>query len=563
MYPELMEVGFFNQSGVGGVDRLRTDITLDGITINSVNGITINSQLYNRSHTLQIMGHEFTHRFFPDYYHSNIGFMTASNTQTSYTYLPQEIEQVGYLQYTPPNNYTAEYTLSDFIASQGTNVVKLSHFGGTNAYMYIWIANHQKFSEYQGITRGGKNCYSVNYGLQDPQCEEGKGIYIYRVKTGSATDCANYNTPWDIISAEGKYNWEVDRFVDIPPQTPHVFPIGYNDYPIYKYSTGDRVNGKDEYRKSLGTLHSSVIDDPCSDSRNDFFISLNEKGDEFDAFNIGYNEIFSPYSNPSSRSCLYDDFYGITVALKEEDKGVIKIKVYYDDDNLALQELPPSKPTGLIVNKEYVSTNRYRPKLSWYANIEPDFIEGGEYKILRGKTTNCNVEPAYYNLIAVISSGTTEYLDHNTYLYDAGAGSGYCEYDYATYHYKVIAKDYSGKESVASQKKVISGYEDPCSPEERPGNLENDIPSIFALEQNYPNPFNPTTNIQYDIPNDVFVSIKVYDMLGREVAELINEFKNAGRYIVGFNGSNLSSGIYYYKIKTGSFEQTRRMVLIK
>ncbi|HLT24918.1 MAG TPA: T9SS type A sorting domain-containing protein, partial [Ignavibacteria bacterium] len=88
-------------------------------------------------------------------------------------------------------------------------------------------------------------------------------------------------------------------------------------------------------------------------------------------------------------------------------------------------------------------------------------------------------------------------------------------------------------------------------------------PREFALNQNYPNPFNPTTNIQYDIPNDVFVSIKVYDMLGREVAELVNEVKNAGRYIVGFNGSKLSSGIYYYKIKAGSFEQTRRMVLIK
>lgn len=122
--------------------------------------------------------------------------------------------------------------------------------------------------------------------------------------------------------------------------------------------------------------------------------------------------------------------------------------------------------------------------------------------------------------------------------------------------------DVNEDESLPSEKGILSGWGSPCSPQTRPMS-DMGTPKEFALNQNYPNPFNPTTNIQYDIPNDVLVSIKVYDMLGREVAELVNEVKNAGRYIVGFNGSNLSSGIYYYKIKAGSFEQTRRMVLIK
>ena len=73
----------------------------------------------------------------------------------------------------------------------------------------------------------------------------------------------------------------------------------------------------------------------------------------------------------------------------------------------------------------------------------------------------------------------------------------------------------------------------------------------------------PGTNIQYDLPFDNFVSIKIYDILGKEVVTLVNEMKNAGRYIVSFNGSNLSSGIYYYKIKAGEYEQVRKMLLIK
>ena len=88
-------------------------------------------------------------------------------------------------------------------------------------------------------------------------------------------------------------------------------------------------------------------------------------------------------------------------------------------------------------------------------------------------------------------------------------------------------------------------------------------PKDYKLSQNYPNPFNPVTSIQYELPNDVFVIIKIYDVLGKEVAVLVNGFNKAGRYIVSFNGSRLSSGIYFYKIEAGSFSDVKRMVLIK
>ena len=89
------------------------------------------------------------------------------------------------------------------------------------------------------------------------------------------------------------------------------------------------------------------------------------------------------------------------------------------------------------------------------------------------------------------------------------------------------------------------------------------IPLAYKLQQNYPNPFNPTTRISYEIPKSSFVTIKVYDVLGREVTTLVNEEKTAGIYSVQFNGSNLASGIYFYRIQAGDFVQTNKLVLMK
>ena len=86
---------------------------------------------------------------------------------------------------------------------------------------------------------------------------------------------------------------------------------------------------------------------------------------------------------------------------------------------------------------------------------------------------------------------------------------------------------------------------------------------ILLLNQNYPNPFNPTTNIGFRIAEFGFVSLKFYDLLGREVATLVNEEKPAGSYEVKFDGSGLSSGIYFYKIQTGNFIDVKKMILMK
>lgn len=88
-------------------------------------------------------------------------------------------------------------------------------------------------------------------------------------------------------------------------------------------------------------------------------------------------------------------------------------------------------------------------------------------------------------------------------------------------------------------------------------------PSSYLLSQNFPNPFNPDTKINYSLPKKGFVTLKIYDILGREIRSLVNETKQPGNYSVDFNGSNLSSGVYFYRLESRGFTSTKSMVLIK
>jgi len=90
-----------------------------------------------------------------------------------------------------------------------------------------------------------------------------------------------------------------------------------------------------------------------------------------------------------------------------------------------------------------------------------------------------------------------------------------------------------------------------------------DIITDYALGQNYPNPFNPTTMINYQIPNDGQVTLKVYDVLGREVKTLVNQYQQVGRYNVTLDGSGLASGVYFYRLVSGNYVSTKKMVLMK
>jgi hypothetical protein len=93
--------------------------------------------------------------------------------------------------------------------------------------------------------------------------------------------------------------------------------------------------------------------------------------------------------------------------------------------------------------------------------------------------------------------------------------------------------------------------------------VANVIPSSFKLYQNYPNPFNPMTTIEFEIPERANVKLIVYDILGREVGKLVDKELEPGRYKVNFEASELSSGVYFYRLEAGKFADVKKMLLVK
>jgi hypothetical protein len=89
------------------------------------------------------------------------------------------------------------------------------------------------------------------------------------------------------------------------------------------------------------------------------------------------------------------------------------------------------------------------------------------------------------------------------------------------------------------------------------------VPTEFALRQNYPNPFNPSTTIRFELPKTSHVSLTVYDVLGREVVMLVQDEKDAGVHEVRFDGSNLASGVYFYRLQAGDFVRTNKLVILR
>jgi hypothetical protein len=94
-------------------------------------------------------------------------------------------------------------------------------------------------------------------------------------------------------------------------------------------------------------------------------------------------------------------------------------------------------------------------------------------------------------------------------------------------------------------------------------NNQNEIPSNYALKQNYPNPFNPTTTIRFSLPKSGVVSLKVYNILGKEVATLVNGNLNPGTYNINWDANGYASGVYFYRLQTGNFVETKKMILLK
>ena len=204
----------------------------------------------------------------------------------------------------------------------------------------------------------------------------------------------------------------------------------------------------------------------------------------------------------------------------------------------------PLTPAGLSI---YVNVSD-ETVLNWSPNLEPDVKSGGKYKIYRAETSG--EEPTTFELVATINAyngdtPVTSWID-----YESGKSRT------RKLFYKISSRDIGMNESPLSAYVWRYGK----IPKESTGEY---ISYNYKLFENYPNPFNPSTKISYSIKEDGFVTLRVYDILGVEITTLVNEQKTAGSYEADFNAANLPSGMYIYKLQSGSFTDVKKMLLTK
>ncbi|MBK6915387.1 MAG: T9SS type A sorting domain-containing protein [Ignavibacteriales bacterium] len=154
-----------------------------------------------------------------------------------------------------------------------------------------------------------------------------------------------------------------------------------------------------------------------------------------------------------------------------------------------------------------------------------------------------------FKLRTTVSSGVTSYTDLSLDITQNQNGE--------LLQYKVVALFQSKPDEPSNIQKIRFYFN------EEKNVFEVNQTMDFELSQNIPNPFNPSTSISYSIPENAFVTLKIYDVLGNEVEVLINEQKESGNYQIDFNASELSSGIYYYTLTAGNFTSTKKMILVK
>jgi len=199
-------------------------------------------------------------------------------------------------------------------------------------------------------------------------------------------------------------------------------------------------------------------------------------------------------------------------------------------------QLEPLPPTDLTQ-----TASSGHPVLEWqHASVTPNWRTG--YKIYRSLTN-----PYNYTVIGSVSENTNTFTDEGVLL--SGGGHAY---------YKLTAINGTRESVFSNMIEVDVNYAEKIK-----GQVEPKSVLEYCLNQNFPNPFNPLTTIAFSLKENSFVTLKVFDILGREVTTLVNDVFEAGNHQVEFDGSNFESGIYFYEISANSFRDVKKLILLK
>lgn len=211
---------------------------------------------------------------------------------------------------------------------------------------------------------------------------------------------------------------------------------------------------------------------------------------------------------------------------------------------------PPVLYSNLGTGQGFSITQKYNSLKGYYA-FKPN---GGD--VIYFTVLISNSSASYIGGGALeISTASDSYIPFSIPIYYYGDSPAYCSITFGIAGPSNSGDYHEGStmyiDDLELSMDVVSGVESGANPFK------------FDLGQNYPNPFNPSTNINYQLPANGFVTLKVYDIIGNEVAVLVNEEKPAGNYNVIFNAVSLPSGIYFYKLQSGNYNQIKKMILLK
>ncbi|PJA96230.1 MAG: hypothetical protein CO129_07635 [Ignavibacteriales bacterium CG_4_9_14_3_um_filter_34_10] len=379
--------------------------------------------------------------------------------------------------------------------------------GATNEYFYF--ENHQKLNIYDNATNN----------------VDDKGIFVIH-QQGIYSNSNNIR----VKTSNGQWDWQ---------NTGTTTCFGGATVPKFKPVAVNRAgrSNKDLLLKSGGGSEwlfylddSGIADWPdngCGGWLNG--------GGVNNSFNTTYNNVFSNYSNPWARRWTNDATNNFTMEIIAQNGSVVNAKFYITNPS----DGKPSKPQGLTIGP---NPGDGLVRLEWAANIDPDL---SLYEVSR-KLENCNC-----NWEVLGTTTNTYYVDEEMLYLPI--------YGLVTSIYRIMAKDTQGLFSLYSEK--VSERTEPLKI--RADNETENAITEYKLQQNYPNPFNPVTTIRYQLPTSGLVQLRIYDLLGREVAVLVNEIKSEGAYFVNFDASKLSSGIYIYSLRVNDFVQNNKMTLLK
>jgi hypothetical protein len=187
----------------------------------------------------------------------------------------------------------------------------------------------------------------------------------------------------------------------------------------------------------------------------------------------------------------------------------------------------------------YGSLDNNAVRLTWSTATEKN---NRGFEVRRAKVSSQESDDSRWDQIGFVEGNGTTTLTH-TYSFTDNLTDKNIS---SSYYYRLKQLDYDGSYEYSKEIEVSIS-----------------APFELSLEQNYPNPFNPVTTIKYAIPKNDFVSLRVYSILGENIAALVNEEKTAGSYSVKFDGSNLPAGVYLYRLETGSISAVKKFILVK